>query len=59
MCLLMPLQAKRLNKSDNDVISKKKMGISIIKKIVNIHKGEVYFSNSIDGAIVKLKFKAR
>ena len=47
------------NKSDHDVIAKSKMGISIIKRIVNIHKGEVYFSNAIDGAIVKLKFKAR
>ena len=47
------------NKSDNDVIAKNKMGISIIKKIVTIHKGEVNFSNSNDGAIVKLKFKAR
>ena len=47
------------NKSDHEVIAKNKMGISIIKRIVNIHKGEVYFSNAKDGAIVKLKFKAR
>ena len=47
------------NKSHNEVIAKNKMGIFIIKRIVNIHKGEVYFSNAIHGAIVKLKFKAR
>lgn len=47
------------NKSDNDVKMKNTMGLTIVKRIVKLHKGEVHFSNSNDGARVKLQFKGR